>query len=231
MRRLCVTVFQSYHATRSEMKPLPKFIEKIAMLFPFIQLILIGASFFSFCISTTFGAGFAVFFFIYLFPLLLWRLLKIWYPIKIGVSHIGIHEQDGNSWIVAHRLQYLFITFPYLERVFIIIPGAFSAWLKLWGSSIGKSVIWTPRVDVVDRTHLIIGDYCFIGDKTYFSSHFIRRKKNRLVLFFKPIKIEAKAIIGYNTLLGPGTVVLANQQISAQSKSMFGRIIPGAEWT
>lgn len=212
------------------MRPLPKRLEKLAMHFPIVHLLGIAAALTAFIILPGLASGVLLVLTIYFFPVLLWRLARIFFPIRIGVSFLGVKEKEGCSWILAHRLQYVFITFPVFERILIIIPGAYSAWLRLWGSKIGKSVVWTPRIDVVDRTHLEIGDYCFIGDKTYLSSHFIKRKDQRLALLFKPVVIEERSLIGYSCVLGPGTLISKKTSLPAMSRAMLGRIAEGAEW-
>lgn len=208
---------------------MPKALEKIAMLFPTVHLFLIILS-----------AGFVLtradllsvtlsFFIIYLLPLSLWCLIKIKYPIKKGFSEIGQKSVDGNPWVVAHRLQYLYITFSAIEKILILIPGAFSCWLRLWGSQIGKNIIWTPRIQIIDRTDIVIGDNTFIGDLSYLSSHFIVRKKDKLFLFYDSVKIGTRVLIGAHCHLGPGARIKDQEFLPAYSKTMRGRKIKGNE--
>lgn len=201
---------------------MPKAIEKVAMIFPIVHLILvIAAGVYLLKAGNAFSFLFLVLV-IYVLPVALWRLMVCFYPIHEGQSFIGIKESSGHPWLVAHQLQYLFITFSFFERVLILIPNVYSAWLRLWGSRIGKKVVWTPRVEVIDRTHLDIGDYCVIGDKTYLSSHIVRRKNGRLVLLFRGVQVGERALIGYSSQLLAGAQVAAFSQIPAQTMVGMG---------
>lgn len=208
---------------------MPKSLEKMAMLFPTIHLILIVLSgVLVLSVPDIMSVSLALFI-IYLFPLCLWCLIKIKYPIKKGFSEIGLKSVEGNSWVVAHRLQYLYITFSGIEKILILIPGLFSFWLRLWGSQIGKNIIWTPRIQIIDRTDIVIGDNSFIGDLSYLSSHFIVRKEDKLFLFYDAVKIGTRVLIGAHCHLGPGARIKDQEFLPAYSKTMRGRMIKGNE--
>lgn len=208
---------------------MPKLLEKIFMFFPTLHLMLIGASGILFLQNISVHTALGFVFTIYLIPLVLWRVIKLKYPLKKGISAIGFKEEFGSPWIVAHRLQYNFITFAIFEKILILIPGLYSLWLRLWGSRIGKGVIWTPNLEVLDRTDLAVGDYCFIGDKSYFSSHFIVRKNNKLILFYDSITVGSKSLIGAHCHLGPGAKVKDLEFLPTYSKMMRGRFVKGNE--
>lgn len=42
--------------------------------------------------------------------------------------------------------------------VYLLIPGIFSCWLRLWGAKVGRDVYWTTRLEIADRSLLEIGD-------------------------------------------------------------------------
>lgn len=211
----------------SSSNKLPKGIEKLAFFFPALHLFVIVLAFLALIVDRSLFFVPLILFVIYGFPLLLFRGLSFFYPVLVGTTRIGIKEKDGSPWVVGHKLQEVFIALPVFERALILVPGAYSFWLRLWGSRIGKNVVWTPGVEVVDRTHLQIGDYAFIGNKSYLSSHLVRRKSTGLFLLIKPVEIGSKALIGYQSDLGPGTVIPEQAIIPAQSRAMLGKIIRG----
>lgn len=144
--------------------------------------------------------------YLYLFPPLLWRAIRLRYPLEEGASFVGTREA-GSSWIVAHRLQLFFIAFPIFERFLILVPGLFSAWLRLWGSRIGRRVYWTPGVEIVDRTHVEVGDGCFFGNRTYLSPHVVMRRRDRYLLYFKRIRFGTRCFVAFESRFGPGAEV------------------------
>ncbi|MBY0554702.1 acyl transferase [bacterium] len=164
---------------------------------------------------------------IYILPVLIWRIFSFFYPLSEKNAYIGKQEKETHSWFISYKLQSLFISFPFFERILILIPGAFSTWLRLWGSQIGHKITWTPRVDIVDRASLEIKDYAIFGDKVYLSAHIIIRKNNRLMLLHKKIKVGEKCLIGYASELGPGANVPDNEMLPALSRAYMNRIIRG----
>ncbi|MDO9182372.1 MAG: hypothetical protein Q7U04_08175, partial [Bacteriovorax sp.] len=100
-----------------------------------------------------------------------------------------------------------YILFPVLERVLLTFPGAYSFWLRLWGSKIGAKVYWSPTIEVVDRTHLHIGNNVFMGSKIHFCSHVVRPNDDRLFLYVKKIEIGDNVFIGAGSRFGPGSKV------------------------
>lgn len=207
----------------------PKWLENASVLFPAIHFLSLATCLFNFLKTPSLEFALLLVFFVYLSPVLLWRVVRLIFPVETGWTYIGIREKQGNAWILAHRLQYLFITLPVLERVLILIPGAFSMWLRLWGSRIGKGVIWTPGISILDRTHLKIGDYVFFGDKSYLSTHLIRRHRNRIQLLVKEINIGDRSFIGYSTDMGPGTDLPSLSVVPSRSKAALGKVVTGGD--
>lgn len=208
---------------------MPKIIEKIFFYFPFIHLLLLALCLLLFLQQLDVYSFLILIFAIYILPLLLWRLLEMKYPLNPGLSAIGLLASEGSPWIVTHRLQYLFLTFSSFEKILILIPGAFSLWLRCWGSDIGSSVIWTPHIRILDRTSLKIGNYCFLGEGSSLSCHFIVRKQGKLVLLYDAITIGDKVLLGAHTHLGPGAKIKDEELVPAYSKIMKGRYLKGTE--
>ena len=87
---------------------------------------------------------------LYVIPLLAFRIHQVLCPIKLGGSHLANKGYSG--WYGAHQIQLIYLYLPGLERVLRMIPGVFSLWLRLWGSKIGKRIYWTPHFEISDRS-------------------------------------------------------------------------------
>jgi hypothetical protein len=147
----------------------------------------------------------------YLLPVALYRAVSFFYPIEEGIQYLD--EPRAWRWIFAIKLQHLFITFPAFERVLILIPGAFSLWLRLWGSKIGWMVLWSPHTEVSDRTHLQIDHLCFFGHRVYLTTHAVKMKNGRPQLYFRGIKIGSRVFVGASANVGPGVEIGPEVQI------------------
>lgn len=161
----------------------------------------------------------------YLVPLLLFRVICAIYPMKIGPSFFG--EEKFSPWISSFRLQQIYMIFPVLERVLFFVPGLYCAWLRAWGSKIGKNVNFLPGVEVVDRGHLNIGNNVFIGNKCYFSPHVVQVRKGRYFLYYKPVTVGDNCFLGAFSTFGPGTEVAPGSTIPSGSYYTVNKKEPG----
>ena len=143
----------------------------------------------------------------YLLPLITFRLVTFFYPIKDGMSYIGVNEDIFSTWLFGFRIQQIYIVFPQFERLLFFLPGMYATWLRLWGSKIGKRVFFVPTIKVHDRSHLVIGDNVVFGDQCYLSSHLLQVRDGRFTLYLKKITIGSNVFIGAMTQMGPGTTV------------------------
>lgn len=143
----------------------------------------------------------------YLFPLLSFRLLTAIYPLREGMSYIGINEQVFSSWLFGFRIQQIYIVFPQLERLLFFLPGVYAMWLRLWGSKVGKGVFFVPTITIHDRSHLDIGNHVVFGDRCYLSSHLLQVRDGRFTLYLKKIKIGSNTFVGAMSHMGPGTKI------------------------
>ncbi len=147
----------------------------------------------------------------YLIPLLTYRLMALFAPIKEGASYIG--EEKFSPWVTAFRIQQIYVMFPFLENFLHLLPGLFALWLRLWGSKIGKRVVFAPNISLVDRTHLEIDDYVMFGNSCFLSCHLVEVRKGRFFCYVKKIKIGKGAFIGAFCNLGPGTKIESGTNI------------------
>jgi hypothetical protein len=154
---------------------------------------------------------------IYLFPLAVWRLHRLIWPLKSGLARFS--RPDYSPWWGSYQIQNLFLLMPSLERLLHLVPGLFSAWLRAWGSEIGKQVFWTPHTLILDRSLLKFGDGIIVGHRCSFSSHVISlNRKGELLLYVKEIEFGANVFIGAGSDVGPGTVVAQGARLPMQSQ-------------
>ena len=148
----------------------------------------------------------AIVFSIYGLPLLAFSVIDRIRPLREGRSYL-----DGprySPWWGSHNIQRIYIAFPQLESLLQLIPGAFSLWLRMWGSRIGRHVHWTPRVEIADRSLLDVGDDVVFAHKIECYAHAIKPgRRGRLVLYVRRIRIGSRVFIGAGTRIGPGARV------------------------
>ena len=147
----------------------------------------------------------AVVFSLYGLPLIAFRVINLIRPLREGRSHL-----DGprySPWWGSHNIQRIYIAFPQLESLLQLIPGAFSLWLRLWGSRIGRRVHWTPRVEIADRSLLEVGDDVVFAHKIECFAHAIKPRRGRLILYVRRIRIGSRVFIGAGSRIGPGARV------------------------
>lgn len=189
---------------------------KLVSLFPvFYLLVIIG-----WCLkmSSHFQyQDFAILFsIIYLMPLGLYRIHFYFFPFSDG--YWALSEKKYNPWWASHMFQFPFIACPWIESLIHFIPGLYSLWLRAWGSKIGKNVYWTPRVEVVDRGLIEVGDYAIIGHVSVMCSHMVADIEGKPALVIKKIIIGEKAFIGADSQLGPGAVVEAKAKLKPKTR-------------
>jgi len=156
------------------------------------------------CLSLLSG-GFVV---LYLLPPFLFRLHNFYYPLQQGRNELS-DPKRYISWWGGHQLQGLFLAFSSLEAVLRIVPGLYSAWLRLWGAKIGKGVYWTPQIEIIDRSLVDIGDGVIFGYQTKLCSHVVIRRRGALDLYVRSLTIGPHCFVGAHSHLGPGTRVEA----------------------
>lgn len=164
-----------------------------------------GASFLWICYQPGIFSITTLFFTLYCFPLLIYRIHNYFYPFKEGISYL--QGKEYSPWWGSHQLQVIYITFPALEAALRLIPGAFSLWLRLWGAKVGKKVYWTPQLEISDRGLIEVGDYVVFGHGVGIYSHIIKPRKQDLMLYVKKVKIGSNVFLGAWNHLGPGVLI------------------------
>ena len=140
---------------------------------------------------------------VYLVPPILFRLHNKFAPLREGLHSL---DAPGYSpWWGSLQLQNIYNALPFLEAFLRIVPGCYSAWLRLWGSKIGRGVVWTPQVEISDRSLLDIGDRVIFGHKVALFSHVVDKRPQRGVrLYLKRIRVGNDVFLGAGSRLGPG---------------------------
>jgi len=147
---------------------------------------------------------------LYLLPPLLARgILALW-PIREGC--IAIPSRDYFVWWVVLNLQIVFCRLTFLEELLRIIPGAYSAWLRLWGARIGSFTYWAAGLRILDRSFLDIGSGVAFGAGVRLNPHVIAENQDgKMELLLATVHIGDRAVIGGYALLTAGTQVADNE--------------------
>jgi hypothetical protein len=177
---------------------------------------------------------------IYIVPPVTLRLHQAIFPIKESRSDLA--RRQYSPWWGAHQIQLIYTAVPHLEALLRIIPGAYSAWLRLCGSRIGRGVYWTPNIEITDRSMLDIGDRVVFGHQCKLLGHAITPKGATMILFVRKIKIGNDVFVGAGSRIGLGaeiadgvflpvlTDVFMNQKIdkTPEEKNLLSRTISQA---
>ncbi len=163
-------------------------------------------------------------FVLYLLPPLFFRIHVLICPLHEGIVALTSKGPSKyNAWWGTHQFQMLFIAFPLLESALRLIPGAYSAWLRLWGAKVGRRVYWTPRVEILDRSLLQIGDDVVFGHESALCSHIVTPAKNGLRLYVGKVTIGHGCLIGGRCELAPGVVVADGVRLAYATRSEIGQ--------
>ncbi len=147
---------------------------------------------------------------LYLLPPLLARILLWARPIQESRSPIG--SASFFTWWALLSLQVVFCRLPMLEELLRLVPGAYSCWLRLWGSKIGRLTYWAPGTRVLDRSFLDIGDDVVFGAGVRLNPHVLARNAaGEMELILAPVTIGDRAVIGGYGLLTAGTRIAAGE--------------------
>jgi acetyltransferase-like isoleucine patch superfamily enzyme len=146
---------------------------------------------------------------LYLLPPLVARLASV-RSLKPG--RFDPETKAGRSallrWWWTAQVQTLFLRFPALEELLRLLPfGIYSAWLRLWGSRVGRLVYWAPGTVVLDRGLIDIGDHVVFGAGARLHPHVVIPEAGRLILLLGPVTIGAGCLVGGFSLLLPGVTV------------------------
>lgn len=151
---------------------------------------------------------------LYLLPPLLAFLLRTFCPIQEG--RCSATSRNFMRWWLLFNLQALYCRTSLLEELLRILPGVYSAWLRLWGAKIGRLTYWAPGVVILDRTFVDIGDDVVFGAGVRINPHVMTvNAQGEKELVIATVKIGDKALVGGYSLLTAGSEVADNEVLRA----------------
>lgn len=180
-------------------------LSRMMACFPALVLVLSAVCTARLLVAPSFAATAALLFVLYGFPLLAFRVHGIFFPVREGLTRLD--RPKYSPWWGGHQIQLVYISFPSLETAIRMVPGLYSAWMRAWGSKIGKNVYWTPRMQVLDRNLLEIGDNVIFGHIVILCCHVVNPRKNRMTLLVSRIRLGNDSFVGAASRLGPGVTV------------------------
>lgn len=151
---------------------------------------------------------------LYLLPAITARILLRLRPLPAGPVPVG--SPAFFTWWVAANLQALFCRLPFLEELLRVVPGLYSAWLRLWGAKIGRLTYWAPGLLLYDRSMLDIGHDVIFGGGVRITGHLIARDPDgSLQLLLGIVRVGDGAIVGAGSALAAGTEIAPGESTRA----------------
>ena len=174
-------------------------------LFPATQCLLIAFSLIYLCQEPGILAILLLIAAIYILPLLAFHFHRRIFGQSPARSFLDRPEYV--PWWGEYQIQSVLNNVKIFEVLLKLSPGLYAQWLRLWGSSIGKNVTFTPSIEIIDRGALVIGDHAIFGHQAQLSGHLISPTSEGVELYIAPITIGARAFIGAKSGIGPGVEV------------------------
>lgn len=159
-------------------------------------------------------AAFTLFliFWIYLLPPLVGRGL-----LTLFGRPTGELTQDMRAyrvWWSLTQLQMLFNRMPFLEEALRLAPGLYPLWIALWGGRLSAFAFIAPGVVITDRYLVEIERGAVIGMNAALAGHMVTRDEaGRWRILVAAPRVEAEAIMGGASGLGPGAVLCAGEML------------------
>jgi hypothetical protein len=143
---------------------------------------------------------------LYLLPPLAARAGALVRPLPRG--EVDLDDPAFLAWWFCAQWQVVFNRLRVLEEALRLLPGAYSAWLRLWGARVGSLVYWSPGVELLDRGQLEVGDRVVFGVGVRLAGHvLVPSPDGRARLLLGPVKIGPGALVGAYSVLTPGAAV------------------------
>jgi acetyltransferase-like isoleucine patch superfamily enzyme len=187
-------------------------------LYSYFPLMITAAAFTAFAVFAAWPSGWTVFlllFALYLLPPIVHRII-VGNRIKPGIATID--DRTFSPWLASHHIQAFYNALPFLEALLRVIPGFYSAWLRLWGSRIGYGVEWDVSASILDRSLMDIGNRVVFAREVELAAH-VRKKTeggaSRVLV--RPVRIGAYAFLGAGVHAGAGAHVPNNASVPPQA--------------
>jgi hypothetical protein len=125
------------------------------------------------------------------------------------------------AWWTLFSLQTLFNRLPALEECLRLVPGLYSAWLRLWGARVGRLTYWAPGTRILDRSFVSIGDDVVFGARVRINPHVLQHpgtsasaSSSSAAAAAGPELILAPVIIGHRAMIGGYALLTAGTEIA-----------------
>jgi hypothetical protein len=195
--------------------------KRMPSLAPVLVLALAFWAFAAFCAAPSLWSGCVLFLALYVAPAFLTRLLDLFRPLNEGAFEVD--SVAAFAWETARRLQAFYDALPFLEAILRLIPGAYSVWLRLWGSRIGFGVAWPIELSVADRSLLQIGNRVVVGQRTCLSGHKLTVRDGRPLMVVRRVDVRDRAI------LEPGVILEAGAHVAKGAIVPSGTVVAMSE--
>jgi hypothetical protein len=136
-------------------------------------------------------------------PPLVVRVALLIRPLPSG--DIPINSPAFLLWWFTSQWQVIFNRLPWIEETVRLVPGAYSAWLRLWGARVGRFVYWTPGLRILDRPLVDVGSRVVFGVGVRVNPHVLMPDDaGRLALRVGTVRIGDDALVGGYSILFAG---------------------------
>lgn len=132
-------------------------------------------------------------------------------------GRFSLDSKEAMVWYASAQLQSIFVRFPFFENAICLVPRLYTGWLRLWGAKVGRFILWSPEVRILDRSYLTIGDGSVFGIGVVLSSHLVYRKKEKTILMLGNCTTGKDSFLGGGVKLLPGSEVAAGEMVPAMT--------------
>lgn len=115
------------------------------------------------------------------------------------------------TWWVTAMCEMVFARLPFLEELLRLVPGLYSAWLRLWGARVGSLVFWAPGTRVLDKSYLEVGHRVTLGAGVRLNGHVIAADE----LTVAAVRLEDGCTVGGYSLLTAGCRLAEGESLRA----------------
>jgi hypothetical protein len=155
---------------------------------------------------------------LFLVPPLVVRAATLIRPLPAG--RVDIESRDFLVWWFSAQWQVVFTRLPFLEELLRLVPGLYSAWLRLWGARVGSFVYWSPGVAILDRPLVRIGSRVVFGIGVRLNGHVLAPGEDgKATLHIAPIWVGNDVLVGGYSLVLPGCRV-ADGEVTPPFRSL-----------
>jgi hypothetical protein len=136
--------------------------------------------------------------------------------ITIPEGKIAFGSKGFFAWWTLFQSQMIFCRLPALEEVLRLMPGAYSAWLRLWGARIGRLTFWSPGTLISDRSYIQIGNDVVFGAGVRVNPHvFAKNSAGEFELILGTVRIGDRTRVGGYSLLSAGSEIASGEVTDA----------------